>query len=40
MRYFSEKNVGCDAIFDAIAIPDLNQMYEKKAMARAWLLHD
>ena len=21
MRYFSEKNVGCDAIFDAIAIP-------------------
>ena len=24
MRYFSEKNVGCDAIFDAIAIPALS----------------
>ena len=23
MRYFSEKNVGCDAIFDAMRLPSL-----------------
>ena len=26
MRYFSEKNVGCDAIFDAMRLPSLVEM--------------